>query len=59
MKSLKQIDADILHTQKELENVHGRTAEVYSRIVGYYRSVKNRNAGKRDEYTRRRLYTNA
>jgi ribonucleoside-triphosphate reductase len=31
-------------------------AEVYSRIVGYYRSVRNWNRGKREEYGERRLY---
>jgi ribonucleoside-triphosphate reductase len=29
---------------------------VYSRIVGYYRSVRNWNWGKREEYGERRLY---
>jgi ribonucleoside-triphosphate reductase len=29
---------------------------VYSRIVGYYRSVRNWNRGKREEYGERRLY---
>jgi ribonucleoside-triphosphate reductase len=31
-------------------------AEVYSRIVGYYRSVRNWNKGKREEYGERRLF---
>lgn len=30
--------------------------EVYSRIVGYYRPVKNWNDGKRQEYTERNNY---
>ncbi len=34
----------------------GSPAEVYSRIVGYYRSVKNWNAGKREEYGERVLF---
>jgi len=36
--------------------VEGTPAEVYSRIVGYYRSVRNWNRGKREEYGERRLY---
>ncbi len=34
----------------------GAEAEVYSRIVGYYRSVRNWNRGKKEEYGRRRLF---
>ncbi|NLZ82429.1 MAG: ribonucleoside triphosphate reductase [Clostridiales bacterium] len=34
----------------------GETAEVYSRITGYYRPVQNWNDGKVQEYKNRRLY---
>ena len=34
----------------------GESAEVYSRITGYYRPVQNWNAGKTEEYHSRRLY---
>lgn len=34
----------------------GEEAEVYSRITGYYRPVKNWNDGKAQEYKDRRLY---
>ena len=34
----------------------GREAEVYSRITGYYRPVKNWNDGKSQEYKERRTY---
>jgi ribonucleoside-triphosphate reductase len=34
----------------------GTRTEVYSRIVGYYRSVKNWNAGKKAEYKERRVF---
>jgi len=30
--------------------------EVYSRIVGYYRPVKNWNKGKREEFKQRKTY---
>ena len=36
--------------------MEGGPAEVYSRIVGYYRSVRNWNKGKREEYGERKLY---
>ncbi|NLV86224.1 MAG: ribonucleoside triphosphate reductase, partial [Clostridiales bacterium] len=35
----------------------GETAEVYSRITGYYRPVQNWNEGKTQEFKERRLYT--
>ncbi|MBE6757546.1 MAG: ribonucleoside triphosphate reductase [Ruminococcaceae bacterium] len=34
----------------------GKETEVYSRITGYYRPVKNWNAGKSQEYKERRSY---
>jgi ribonucleoside-triphosphate reductase len=34
----------------------GESAEVYSRITGYYRPVQNWNAGKTQEYNERREY---
>ena len=34
----------------------GKEAEVYSRITGYYRPVKNWNAGKAQEFKMRRVY---
>lgn len=34
----------------------GKSAEVYSRITGYYRPVQNWNEGKAQEYKNRKLY---
>ena len=34
----------------------GKETEVYSRIVGYYRPIKNWNAGKKAEYDNRKTY---
>ena len=34
----------------------GNETEIYSRIVGYYRPVKNWNKGKREEYSHRKTY---
>ena len=34
----------------------GKTAEVYSRITGYYRPVQNWNEGKAQEFKNRKLY---
>jgi ribonucleoside-triphosphate reductase len=56
INSLAEIETEIASTRNELKNVHGTEAEVYARIVGYYRSVRNWNKGKRDEYNQRKLY---
>ena len=37
----------------------GKEAEVYSRITGYYRPVKNWNDGKAQEYKERKVYSSA
>jgi len=48
-------------TQVELNSkgnpVCGKTTEVYSRIVGYFRPVENWNVGKRQEFKDRVTYT--
>ena len=56
MRNLEDIDNDLFAAREALLSVEGTLAEVYSRIVGYYRSVRNWNRGKREEYGERRLY---
>jgi ribonucleoside-triphosphate reductase len=56
MRNLEVIEKDLADAREELANVTGKPAEVYSRIVGYYRSVRNWNRGKREEYGERKLY---
>jgi ribonucleoside-triphosphate reductase len=56
MRTLEQVEKDLERTREALASVEGTPAEVYSRIVGYYRSVRNWNRGKREEYGERRLY---
>lgn len=55
-KTLETIEAKIAQTKEALQNVHGRETEVYARIVGYYRSVRNWNKGKREEYDHRKMF---
>lgn len=38
-------------------NAKGTETEVYTRIVGYYRPLKNWNPGKAEEYKDRLLFT--
>jgi len=42
--------------KNELANVKGTECEVYSRIVGYFRPVKQWNNGKQEEYADRIVY---
>ncbi|WP_319561545.1 anaerobic ribonucleoside-triphosphate reductase [Marispirochaeta sp.] len=54
--TLEQINMEIDKLKQEAEKVRGRQTEVYTRIVGYYRAVKNWNRGKREEYKHRRTF---
>lgn len=56
-KTLEQIEKEIAETKAALADVHGSETEVYARIVGYYRSVRNWNKGKRDEFDLRKHFT--
>lgn len=55
-RTLEEIEQEITKTKDELQNVHGTETEVYARIVGYYRTVKNWNKGKRDEFKLRKNF---
>ena len=57
MKTIEEIEAELAQEREELSRVEGTPPEVYSRIVGYYRSVRNWNTGKREEYGERRLFS--
>ena len=56
MRSVAEIEKEIEAVQKELKDVHGEPTEVYARIVGYYRSVRNWNKGKKSEYSQRKQF---
>jgi ribonucleoside-triphosphate reductase len=56
VRSLEDIEKELAAAREALTQVEGTPAEVYSRIVGYYRSVRNWNRGKREEYGERKLY---
>ncbi|MBN1647150.1 MAG: hypothetical protein JW874_03860 [Spirochaetales bacterium] len=57
MKTEQQINREIGDLQNELKSLKGTKTEVYSRIVGYYRSVKNWNKGKREEFDKRLTFS--
>jgi len=47
IKSIEEIDGQIKILEEKLKNVKGTETEVYTRIVGYHRDVKNWNKGKK------------
>lgn len=56
MDRRQELEGRLEALKAELARVEGSQTEVYSRIVGYYRSVRNWNAGKREEYSDRVAY---
>lgn len=54
--NLKEINTRLEELSTQLNENQGRRTEVYSRIVGYYRSVKNWNKGKKEEFGIRKTY---
>jgi anaerobic ribonucleoside-triphosphate reductase len=48
------IEKEKQNQNKEEEKVCAVKAEVYSRVVGYYRPVQAWNEGKREEFKERR-----
>lgn len=56
MRTIEELNQAIAERRKALDDVTGTETEIYSRIVGYYRSLKNWNRGKREEFEQRRTY---
>jgi ribonucleoside-triphosphate reductase len=56
VRNLEDIEKDLEAAREALSHAEGTQAEVYSRIVGYYRSVRNWNKGKREEYGERKTF---
>lgn len=53
---LDEIEKELEALKAKYNSTEGTVTEVYSRIVGYYRSVKNWNKGKTAEYRERKIY---
>jgi len=52
----EELSKKIRELKRKYEKVEGTPCEVYSRIVGYHRAVDNWNAGKKEEYQKRKVY---
>ncbi|MBN2511220.1 MAG: hypothetical protein JXB03_13150 [Spirochaetales bacterium] len=57
--TVQEIDKRLEELREERQRVNGTPTEVYSRIVGYYRSLNNWNKGKREEYNYRQYYNSS
>jgi ribonucleoside-triphosphate reductase len=55
--TLDQINKRLEELKASRTQIQGMETEVYARIVGYYRSVRNWNKGKKEEFGVRRNYT--
>ncbi len=53
MEIRQELERQIEDLKSQLEHVKGQEAEVYARIVGYYRPVNNWNKGKKEEFSQR------
>lgn len=53
MTRIEEIDKELTDLRRQLAEVQGTETEVYTRIVGYYRSLRNWNKGKKEEYRHR------
>lgn len=51
-----EIETKIAELEETLAQPGSYPTEVYTRIVGYYRSLANWNAGKREEYNHRQMF---
>lgn len=54
--TLDQINTRLEELKDQKAQVQGMETEVYARIVGYYRSVRNWNKGKKEEFGQRVNY---
>lgn len=57
--SVEDIHKRIAELEYQLEHLVVQECEVYSRVVGYYRPIKQWNAGKIQEWSERLTYTTA
>ncbi len=55
--TMNQINSRLEELKHEKTKIKGLETEVYARIVGYYRSVRNWNKGKKEEYGKRVNYS--
>jgi len=49
---------DLKDTKEKLKNFVPKECEIYSRVVGYYRPIKQWNPGKQEEWKDRVTYEN-
>jgi anaerobic ribonucleoside-triphosphate reductase len=56
MRTIEEIDKEIKALEEKFAQTEGRPAEVYSRIVGYYRDTRAWNPGKAQEFTERKTF---
>lgn len=53
MQRIIEIEAEQERLRAALNEVRGTPTEVYSRVVGFYRDIRNWNPGKKAEFAMR------
>lgn len=51
-----EIEEKIKELEERFKTAKGTPCEIYSRVVGYFRPVKNWNEGKQEEFKDRVVY---
>jgi ribonucleoside-triphosphate reductase len=54
--TIQEIQKEIDELRNEMNDAKGTECEVYTRIVGYNRSVRHWNEGKKEEYKTRKVF---
>ncbi len=54
--SKEEMKLRVAELEKQLQEVKGSECEIYSRIVGYFRPVKQWNNGKQEEFLDRETF---
>ena len=54
--SKEEMKLKVVELEKQLREVKGSECEIYSRIVGYFRPVKQWNNGKQEEFSDRETF---
>jgi ribonucleoside-triphosphate reductase len=55
-QTVEQINAEIVRLERHAANYRGTRSQVYSRVTGYYGSVRKFNPGKCQEFSERQTF---
>ena len=56
MTKIKELEEQLKEVEQELENKVVQECEVYSRVVGYYRPIKQWNVGQQERWSNQEFF---